>query len=66
MDETITGNTGNYLDVFASSNLLNENLMKFVNFFFPISFSALFIVFFFHRIQPSPGGEYEDVGDDRT
>ena len=47
MDETITGNTGNYLDVFASSNFLKENLMKFVNFFFPISLRALFIVFFF-------------------
>ena len=47
MDETSTGNSGNYLDVFASSNFLKENIMKFVNFFFPISLRALFIVFFF-------------------
>ena len=47
MGETITGNSGNYLDVFASANFLKENLMKFVNLFFPISLKALFIVFFF-------------------
>jgi len=47
MDETITGESGNYLDVFASSNFLKEGLMKFVNFFFPISLRALVFVFFF-------------------
>jgi len=60
MDETITGESGNYLDVFASSNFLKENLMKFVNFFFPISLRALFIVFFFRWIQPGAGGRFKD------